>query len=109
MEESLQCAGQRRQFGRALGDSRLIQCLLADGETDLRAARAPVEAAATVRDADEPVARQAAPAKYFATEAVWRIADRAVQIHGGYDYMSDTPVKRLSRHARLLRIFEGTS
>lgn len=61
------------------------------------------------RDAGRPVTREAASCKYFATEAMWRIADRALQIHGGYGYMLEYPVERLFRDARGLRIYEGIS
>ena len=83
--------------------------MLADSETERLAARALVEAAAMRADAGTNVRREAAAAKLFATEACWRIADRAVQIHGGYGYMRDYAVERLFRDARLLRLFEGTS
>ena len=109
VEEMLAYARTRRQFGEPIASFQLIQAMLADSEAELAAARALVEATAARRDAGEPVTRDAASAKYFATEAVWRIADRAVQLHGGYGYMTDTPVERLFRDARLLRLFEGTS
>ena len=109
MEESVSYATQRYQFGQALSDFQLIQGMLADGETDLLAAQALLTQTAAARDAGERVVKQAAAAKYFATAALWRIADRAVQIHGGYGYMADSAVERLFRDARLLRIFEGTS
>ncbi|MFT5394574.1 MAG: acyl-CoA dehydrogenase [Gammaproteobacteria bacterium] len=109
MEESVNYAKERHQFGHPIAEFQLIQGMLADGETDLLAARALVESAASARDAGGNVAKEAAAAKYFASEALWRIADRAVQIHGGYGYMSELPVERLFRDARLLRIFEGTS
>ena len=67
------------------------------------------EATARRRDAGENVTREASCCKYFATEALGRIADRAVQIHGGYGYVAEYPVERLYRDARLFRIFEGTS
>jgi len=60
-------------------------------------------------DAGDKATKSAAACKYFASETVWRIADRAVQVHGGYGYMRKTAVERLFRDARLLRIFEGTS
>jgi len=109
IEEMLEYARTRRQFGEPIASFQLIQAMLADSEAELAAARALVETTAAKRDAGKPVTRDAASAKYFATEAVWRTADRAVQLHGGYGYMSDTPVERLFRDARLLRLFEGTS
>ena len=109
IEESVRHARDRRQFGRPIGDFQLIQGMLADSEAECYAARAMTERTARLRDRGRTITREAASCKYFATEAVWRIADRAVQIHGGYGYMSDTPVERLFRDARLLRIYEGTS
>ena len=109
IEEATAYATERKQFGEPLAQFQLIQGMLADSEADRLAARALVETAARNADAGQDVRRQAAAAKLFATEACWRIADRAVQIHGGYGYMRDYPVERLFRDARLLRLFEGTS
>lgn len=109
IDESVQYARQRRQFGRPIADFQLIQAMLADSEADHLAARAMVEKVAALRDAGGNITMESACCKYFATEAMWRTADRAVQIHGGYGYVADYPVERLFRDARLLRIFEGTS
>lgn len=109
LEEAVAYAKERRQFGQAIAEFQLIQGMLADSETDLLAAAALIESAAKRRAAGERVTREAAAAKYFATEATWRVADRAVQIHGGYGYIADYPVERLFRDARLLRLYEGTS
>jgi len=109
LEEATAYAKDREQFGEPLAQFQLIQGMLADSETERLAARALVEAAAMRADAGTNVRREAAAAKLFATEACWRIADRAVQIHGGYGYMRDYAVERLFRDARLLRLFEGTS
>src|SRR3546814_7748987 len=109
VEERLTHARTRRQFGEPIAAFQLVQAMLADSEAELAAARALVEATAARRDAGEVVTRDAASAKYFATEAVWRIAERPVQLPGGYGYMSDTPVGRLFRDAGLHRLFAGTS
>jgi acyl-CoA dehydrogenase len=109
LEEATSYAQERKQFGEPLAQFQLIQGMLADSETDRLAARALVESVAARVDAGERVIREAAAAKLFATETCWRIADRAVQIHGGYGYMREYPVERLFRDARLLRLFEGTS
>ena len=109
IEESVRYARDRRQFGQPIGDFQLIQGMLADSEAECYAARAMTERTARLRDRGATITKEAASCKYFATEAAWRIADRAVQIHGGYGYMSDTAVERLFRDARLLRIYEGTS
>lgn len=109
IDEALAYARQRVQFGKAIGDFQLVQAMLADSETEYQASRAMIEAAAARRDAGQRVTKEASCCKYFATEAVGRIADRAVQIHGGYGYIAEYAVERLYRDARLLRIFEGTS
>ena len=109
VEEMVAHARTRRQFGRPIGDFQLVQAMLADSEAELGAARAMVERVAAARDRGEAVTRAAASAKYFSAEALWRIADRAVQVHGGYGYVSETAVERLFRDARLFRIYEGTS
>lgn len=109
IEEATAYAKERKQFGEPLAQFQLIQGMLAESEAEYLAAKALVEAAAQKADQGLDVRRQAAAAKLFATEACWRIADRAVQIHGGYGYMRDTAVERLFRDARLLRLFEGTS
>lgn len=109
IDEALAYARERRQFGQPIADFQLIQAMLADSEAEQLASRALTLEAARAMDRGEKVARQAAAAKYFATEALGRIADRAVQVHGGYGYVAEYPVERLYRDARLFRIFEGTS
>ena len=109
LEEMTAHALARRQFGKPIADFQLIQAMIADSEAECLAARAMVEQTARNMDAGDNVTKAAAACKYFASETVWRIADRAVQVHGGYGYMRETAVERLFRDARLLRIFEGTS
>jgi acyl-CoA dehydrogenase len=109
LEEMTAYALARRQFGQPIADFQLIQAMIADSEAEYMAARAMVEQTARQMDTGENVTKAAAACKYFASETVWRIADRAVQVHGGYGYMRETAVERLFRDARLLRIFEGTS
>lgn len=109
VEESLQFALERRAGGTLIADFQLIQGLLADSQTDALAARALVLDVA--RKFDEGIDTKMGPAaaKYFASEAVGRVADRAVQIHGGAGYMRGVAVERFYRDARLFRIYEGTS
>jgi acyl-CoA dehydrogenase len=102
-------AMERRQFGKPLSDFQLIQAKLADSHTEAYASRCMVLDAARRRDAGENPIRDIAAAKYFATEAVGRIADRAVQVYGGAGYIADYGVERLYRDVRLFRIYEGTS
>ncbi len=109
VEEMTAYAVERQQFGQPIADFQLVQAMIADSEAECLAARAMVEQTARKMDAGGNVIKDAAACKYFASEAAGRIADRAVQVHGGYGYMRETAVERLYRDARLLRIFEGTS
>jgi acyl-CoA dehydrogenase len=83
--------------------------MIADSQAELYAARCMVLDAARMRDRGENTTMQAACCKLYATEMVGRVADRAVQIHGGAGYMSEYAVERFYRDVRLFRIFEGTS
>jgi acyl-CoA dehydrogenase len=109
IDESVTYASERSQGGHPIGEYQLVQAMLADSQTEYMAARALVLDAAVQYDngADRRLAPSAA--KYFASEAVGRIADRAVQIHGGSGYIRGVPVERLYRDVRLFRIYEGTS
>jgi acyl-CoA dehydrogenase len=109
LEESVRYASQRRQFGQPIGEFQLVQGMLADCRTEAYASRVMVEDVARRYDAGEAVSTDVACTKYFTTEAVGRIADRAVQIHGGAGYMNATKVERFYRDVRVLRIYEGTS
>jgi acyl-CoA dehydrogenase len=109
LEESVRYAVERNQFGRPIGEFQLIQGMLADSRTEAYAARTMVEDVARRYDAGEKVSADVASTKYFVTEAVGRIADRAVQIHGGAGYMNASKVERFYRDVRVLRIYEGTS
>jgi acyl-CoA dehydrogenase len=100
---------ERKQFGKAIADFQLIQAMIADSKTETMAARALVIEAAAKKDAGEDIILEAAAAKYFASETVGRVADRAVQIFGGAGYIADYGVERLYRDVRLFRIYEGTS
>jgi acyl-CoA dehydrogenase len=109
VDESVNYARERQQFGQRIGDFQLIQGLLADSKTEAYAARAMVLDAARKRDAGENVTLEAACAKYFASEMVGRVADRAVQIFGGAGYVADYGIERFYRDVRIFRIYEGTS
>src|SRR4051812_29575784 len=102
-------ASDRKQFGKPIADFQLIQGMIADSKTESMAARALVLEAAAVKDRGEAVTLEAAAAKYFASETVGRVADRAVQIFGGAGYIADYGIERLYRDVRLFRIYEGTS
>ena len=109
IRECVAYAREREQFGQRIGDFQLIQGMLADCKTEAYAARCMVLDAAKKRDAGESVTMEAACAKYFASEAVGRIADRAVQIFGGAGYVADYGIERFYRDVRIFRIYEGTS
>lgn len=102
-------ASERRQFGRPIAEFQLVQAMIADSKTDAMAARALVLEAAALKDNGAPITLEAAAAKYFASEAVGRVADRAVQVFGGAGYVADHGIERLYRDVRLFRIYEGTS
>ncbi|WP_394647268.1 acyl-CoA dehydrogenase family protein [uncultured Sphingomonas sp.] len=102
-------AGERHQFGKAIAEHQLIQAMIADSKTEALAARALVLDTAARKDAGDDVVLESAAAKYFASEMVGRVADRAVQILGGAGYIADYGVERLYRDVRLFRIYEGTS
>ena len=109
IDESLRYATERRQFGQPIVDFQLVQAMLADSQTDLLAAEALVRSVAARYDAGESLTMEAAATKYFCSEMVGRIADRAVQVHGGSGYIADYPVERFYRDVRIFRLYEGTS
>ncbi len=109
IHESVGYAVNRKQFGKPIADFQLIQAMLADSRTEASAARALVLETAGRYDRGERTTMDAACCKYFASEMVGRVADRAVQIHGGAGYMAETAVEHFYRDVRLFRIYEGTS
>ena len=109
VEESLAWATERRQGGQPIVGHQLVAAMIADSQTELMAARALVRDRAAAYDAGEDTRLGPACAKLFASEMVGRVADRAVQIHGGAGYMRGVAVERFYRDARLFRIYEGTS
>ncbi len=109
VEETVRYLVERKQFGQAIGSFQLMQGLLADSRTDAYAAWVMTKDVAARFDAREKVSADVASTKYFASEALGRVADRAVQVHGGAGYMAEYKVERFYRDARLLRIYEGTS
>ncbi len=109
IHESLAFATERRQFGQPIAQFQLIQAMIADSKAEAYAAECMVMDAARRRDAGDNVSTLASCCKLFATEMVGRVADRAVQIHGGAGYMEEYPVARFYRDVRLFRIYEGTS
>ena len=109
LRDMLRYAKERVQFGHPIGEFQLVQAMLADSRTEAYAARTMVRDAAARRDAGENISTEASCCKYFATEMVGRVADRAVQIHGGAGYVADYGIERFYRDVRLFRLYEGTS
>ncbi|MCH7817587.1 MAG: acyl-CoA dehydrogenase family protein [Proteobacteria bacterium] len=107
--DALAYAMQRKQFGKPIAEQQLIQAMLADSQTETYAARCMTLETARKRDNGDNVSTECAASKLFATEMVGRVADRAVQIHGGAGYMSEYAVERFYRDVRLFRLYEGTS
>jgi len=109
LDMSLEHAKLRVQFGRPLSKFQAIQFKLADMATAVHTSRLLVRHSAWLVDQGQPARGQAAMAKLYATEALGRVADEAVQIFGGMGYMCELPIERMYREARLYRIVEGTS
>jgi butyryl-CoA dehydrogenase len=108
-EAALVYAGERKSFGKALVEHQAISFRLADMATEIEVARQMVWHAATLRDAGEPCLKEASMAKLFASEMAERVCSAAIQIHGGYGYVTDFPVERIYRDVRVCQIYEGTS
>lgn len=102
-------AKERKQFGKPIAVNQAIQWMLADAATEIHAARLMVYDAGARADRGERVTQRAAMTKLFATEMLGRVADAAVQIHGGMGYMRELWIERAYRDARITRIYEGTS
>ncbi len=109
LEMAVEYAKLRHAFGGPIGDNQGIQWMLADSATEVEASRTLVYATARARDAGRNVDQECAMAKLFATEMVNRVADRALQIHGGAGYTKELPIERFYRDVRMLTIVEGTS
>ncbi|MBI5339828.1 acyl-CoA dehydrogenase [Mycobacterium sp. BK558] len=109
LDESVAYAATATQGGTPIGDFQLVQAMLADQQTGVMAGRALVRDTARLWITGEDRRLAPSAAKLFCTEMVGRVADLAVQIHGGAGYMRDVPVERIYRDVRLLRLYEGTS
>ncbi len=109
IHESVSYARERKQFGQPIAEFQLVQAMLADSKTDAYAARCMIRDAAKRYAAGETVSLEASACKLFASEMVGRVADRAVQIHGGSGYIQEYAVERFYRDVRLFRLYEGTS
>jgi acyl-CoA dehydrogenase len=109
LDDALRYALERQQFGKPIGEFQLVQAMLADSKAEIYAARSMVLDAARRRDNKEDVSTEASCCKLFASEMCGRVADRAVQIHGGAGYVSEYAIERFYRDVRLFRIYEGTT
>ena len=109
LKMSTEYAKQRVQFGKPISTKQAIQWMLADTATEIYAARMMLYNAAWKADKGENIIKETSMVKLYATEMVNRVADRALQIHGGMGYMRELPIERIFREVRVLRIVEGTS
>jgi alkylation response protein AidB-like acyl-CoA dehydrogenase len=109
LEESARYAAERRQFGKPIKEYEAIQFKLADMATRITAARALLYAAAAAKDRGESITQFSAMSKLLASEAAMWVTTQAIQILGGYGYVTDYPVERLFRDAKVTEIYEGTS
>jgi acyl-CoA dehydrogenase len=109
VDEMVERATSRRQFGQAIAEFQLVQQMIAESNVEVHAARALVLETARKRDAGEDVTMEASMCKLFASEMCGRVADRAVQVFGGGGYVADNVAERFYRDVRLFRLYEGTS
>ena len=109
LDHALAYARERIAFGKPIGEHQAVNFRLADMAVQVEAARQLVLHAASLRDAGEPCLKEASMAKLFATEMAERVCSDAIQVHGGYGYVSDFPVERIYRDVRVCQIYEGTS
>jgi butyryl-CoA dehydrogenase len=109
LDEALNYAKRRRQFGKPILEYEAIQWMIADMATEIDACRLMAHKAATLKDLGQPFLRVASQAKLHASEVAVRATSKAIQIHGGYGYLKDSPVERFYRDAKLCEIGEGTS
>ena len=109
LEQMVDYAGQRKQFGQKIADFQLIQQMLADSVIEINAARWMVYQAAWLLDQGQDAREQIAMVKVHAAETLGRVVDRAVQLFGGMGFCKELPIERYYRDARIYRIFDGTS
>lgn len=108
-DAALAYAKERTSFGQPIFDHQAVQFKLSDMATRIEAARQLIHHAASMKDAGLPCLKEAAMAKLFASEMAERVVSDAMQIHGGYGYVSDFPIERIYRDVRVCQIYEGTS
>ena len=108
-EAALRYSRDRVTFGQPIFNHQAVQFKLADMATQIEAGRQLIWHAASLKDAGRPCLKEAAMAKLFASEMAEKVCSDAIQIHGGYGYLSDFPVERIYRDVRVCQIYEGTS
>jgi len=108
-EAALTYSKDRTSFGQPIFQHQAVQFKLADMATQIEVARQMIFHAAALKDAGQPCLKEAAMAKLFASEMAERVCSDAIQVHGGYGYVSDFPVERIYRDVRVCQIYEGTS
>ncbi|QID16553.1 acyl-CoA dehydrogenase [Nitrogeniibacter mangrovi] len=109
LEAAVHYAHERESFGKPIFEHQAVNFRLADMATRLEAARQLVWHAASLKDAGRPCLKEASMAKLFASEMAEQVCSDAIQIHGGYGYVSDFPVERIYRDVRVCQIYEGAS
>ena len=108
-ESALRYSKERVTFGEPIFNHQAVQFMLAEMAMQIEAARQLIWHAASLKDAGRPCLKEAAMAKLFASEMAEKVCSQAIQIHGGYGYLSDFPVERIYRDVRVTQIYEGTS
>lgn len=109
LDETIKYVKERKQFGKPIGSFQGLQWVLSEMQTRVDAARWLIYDAAYRKDMGLPFTKQAAMAKLYASRTAVFVADRAVQLHGGYGYIKDYPVERMYRDAKITEIYEGTA
>jgi acyl-CoA dehydrogenase len=109
LEDIVAHTATRQQFGQPIGSFQLVQAMIADCQTEIHAARALILDTARKRDEGLDVTMEASICKYFASEMCGRVADRCVQMLGGYGFIANNSIERFYRDVRLFRLYEGTS
>jgi len=108
-ESALRYSKERVAFDKPIFEHQSVQFKLADMATQIEATRQLIHHAAALKDAGKPCLKEAAMAKLYASEMAERVCSDAIQVHGGYGYVSDFPVERIYRDVRVCQIYEGTS
>jgi alkylation response protein AidB-like acyl-CoA dehydrogenase len=109
LDHTIKYTHERRQFGKTIADFQAVRHQLARAATELHAVRLMVYEAARLRDAGRPFLTEAAMCKLFASEVAERVTSLAINLHGGYGFVKDSPVEKLFRDAKIGQIYEGTS